>query len=119
MPALLEAIKALDSINKQDISEIKSFIQPPKIVKFTLEVVCILLQENSEWEHIKKVVGATNFIDRLKKYDKDNISTKILKRFRKKIRNNSNYTPQKVATKSLASSSICKWTLAINEYAIA
>ena len=36
LPALHAAIRALDTINKQDIAEIKTFPKPPKLVKFTL-----------------------------------------------------------------------------------
>ena len=43
MPALQEALKALDMINKGDITEVRSFPSPPPLVKYTLETICILL----------------------------------------------------------------------------
>lgn len=42
MPALEEAIRALDSLNKKDISEMKSYGKPPVKVEMVMEAVMIL-----------------------------------------------------------------------------
>lgn len=42
MPALEEAIAALDSLSKKDISEMKSYGTPPQKVKMVMEAVNIL-----------------------------------------------------------------------------
>lgn len=42
MPALEEAIRALDSLSKKDISEMKSYTTPPQKVKLVMEAVNIL-----------------------------------------------------------------------------
>lgn len=42
MPALEEAIRALDSLNKKDISEMKSYAKPPQKVEMVMEAVMIL-----------------------------------------------------------------------------
>lgn len=44
MPALNEAIRALDSLNKKDISEMKSYGKPPVKVEMVMEAVMILKQ---------------------------------------------------------------------------
>lgn len=46
MPALNEAIRALDSLNKKDISEMKSYTKPPIKVEMVMEAVLILKQVN-------------------------------------------------------------------------
>lgn len=43
-PALVAAQEALKAINKNDINELKSFAQPPALVQFVMESVCILFQ---------------------------------------------------------------------------
>lgn len=43
IPALKEAQKALESLNKKDIDELKVFNKPPKLVQFVMESVCLLL----------------------------------------------------------------------------
>lgn len=44
MPALEEAIRALDALNKKDISEMKSYGKPPVKVEMVMEAVMILKQ---------------------------------------------------------------------------
>lgn len=48
MPALEEAIHALDSLNKKDISEMKSYGKPPVKVEMVMEAVMILKGVNEE-----------------------------------------------------------------------
>lgn len=44
LPALNSAVEALNALNKNDITEIKSFTKPPPLVQLTMEGVCVLLQ---------------------------------------------------------------------------
>ena len=117
LPALHEAIRALDTINKQDIAEVRTFPKPPKLVKYTLQVVCILLQEKQDWDNIKRILSDVGFIYRLKQYDKDGISKKVLRKLRNKLASNADYKPEKVFVHNQASSSLCKWTIAMEIYA--
>lgn len=43
MPALQEAVNALDSLSKKDVTEMKSYVTPPQKVKMVMEAVNILL----------------------------------------------------------------------------
>lgn len=45
LPALEEAIRALNSLKKDDISEVKSFQNPPQAVQTVMSAVCLLLSE--------------------------------------------------------------------------
>lgn len=45
IPALEEAEQALKALNKNDINEIKVFNQPPRLVRFVMEAVNLLLKE--------------------------------------------------------------------------
>jgi dynein heavy chain len=71
MPALNNAVKALNSLTKGDITEVKSFAKPPPAVQTVMEGVCIMLGQKPDWDTAKKVVLAdSNFLDKLKNYDK-------------------------------------------------
>jgi hypothetical protein len=55
LPALHAAQEALNSLNKNDIIEVKSFSKPPNLVQLTLEGVCGLLGEKADWETARRV----------------------------------------------------------------
>ena len=55
LPALNAAVSALNSLNKNDITEIKSFSKPPPLVLVTMEGVCILFGQKPDWDTSKKV----------------------------------------------------------------
>ena len=64
----------------QDITEMKTFPQPPPAVRVVMEAVCTLLGEATDWENAKRVLGNPAFINLLQEYDKDNIPDRILKK---------------------------------------
>ena len=43
LPALEAAVKALDSLDKADIAELRVFSKPPELVQVVMEAVCILM----------------------------------------------------------------------------
>jgi dynein heavy chain len=85
MPALNEALAALDLIEKGDIAKIKQYSTPPPLVRYTLEMVSLLLGEKTDWDAIKRTLSNMNFINRLREYKKDEISKLTLNKLRKGI----------------------------------
>ena len=117
LPAFAAAIKALDSLNKSDIQEMKSFANPPEMVKFTMEAVCVLMGEKLDWkEGSVKLLNKSDFLSSLGTYDKDNIPEKKIKALQKYI-NNPEFLPELVAKKSNAAKSLCMWVRAMDVYA--
>jgi dynein heavy chain len=55
LPAMERAVAALNSLSKGDITEVKSFAQPPPLVQVVLEAVCILLNQPISWESARRV----------------------------------------------------------------
>lgn len=77
LPTLHAANDALNTLNRNDISEIKMNQNPHAQVKFTLESVSILLQEKEDWESVRKTISDINFISRLKSMDVYHIPMKV------------------------------------------
>ncbi|OAF70538.1 hypothetical protein A3Q56_01708 [Intoshia linei] len=116
LPALESAVKALDSLDKNDISEIRVFQKPPELVQTVMEAVCLLLNAKQDWASAKNVLGESNFLRRLYDYDKDSIPESILKKLKKYI-DNPKFTPEAVDRVSKAAKSLCMWVRAIDLYA--
>ncbi|KPJ06858.1 Dynein heavy chain 2, axonemal [Papilio machaon] len=115
MPALEEAVKALDALNKKDITEVKSYAKPPQKVEMVMEAVLILLQKEPTWAEAKRQLGDQYFLDRLRDFDKDNISDKTLKKIGTYTAK-PDFEPEIVGTVSLAAKSLCLWVRAIEKY---
>jgi len=116
LPALEDAEKALASLNKTDIIEIKTFTKPPALVLLTLEGVCTVLGEKADWDTAKRVLGDNGFIKRLVEFDKDNLSERSV-RLLKRIIDDPQFTPDQVAKQSKAAMSMCLWVRAMDTYA--
>lgn len=67
-PALDEAMKALDTLNKKDLSEIKSFARPPPKVEMVMEAVMILKNSEPTWAESKRQLGDVNFLTSVIKF---------------------------------------------------
>ncbi|XP_053147968.1 dynein axonemal heavy chain 6 isoform X2 [Hemicordylus capensis] len=115
LPALDAANKALDSLDKADISEIRVFTKPPDLVMTVMEAISILLNAKPDWATAKQLLGDSNFLKRLLEYDKENISRQILLKLQKYI-NNPDFVPEKVEKVSKACKSMCMWVRAMDLY---
>ncbi|XP_041988681.1 dynein axonemal heavy chain 2 isoform X2 [Aricia agestis] len=115
MPALEEAIQALDALNKKDITEVKSYAKPPQKVEMVLEAVLILLKKEPTWAEAKRQLGDQYFLDRLRDFDKDNIADKTLKKIGTYTAKD-DFEPEAVGVVSLAAKSLCLWVRAIEKY---
>ncbi|KAG8130387.1 hypothetical protein E2320_017072 [Naja naja] len=115
LPALEAANKALDSLDKADISEIRVFTKPPDLVMTVMEAICILLNAKPDWATAKQLLSDSAFLRKLLEYDKENIKSAILSKLQKYI-NNPDFVPEKVEKVSKACKSMCMWVRAMDLY---
>ncbi|XP_069482525.1 dynein axonemal heavy chain 6 [Ambystoma mexicanum] len=115
LPALQAANKALDSLDKADISEIRVFTKPPDLVMTVMEAISILLNAKPDWQTAKQLLGDSNFLKRLLEFDKENIKPQVLQKLQKYI-NNPDFVPEKVEKVSRACKSMCMWVRAMDLY---
>lgn len=116
MPALTEAERALDSLKKNDIAEVRSYGKPPEKVQKVMEAVMILKGLPPTWEEAKKVLADNEFLKKLKNFDKDHVSDKVLKKI-EKCTAEKNFDPDIVGEVSFAARGLCIWVKAIEKYA--
>lgn len=115
LPALQEAIKALESLNKKDMTEIKSYAKPPPLVERVMEAVMILRGHEPTWAEAKRQLGESNFIQKLVNYDKDNMSDRVLKKIGSYCAQ-PDFQPDIVGRVSAAAKSLCMWVRAMEVY---
>ena len=115
MPAYYSAVKALQTLDKKSITEVKSYVNPPEMVDVTMQAICILLGVTPEWKEAKKLLNDMQFLDRLMDYDKDNIEPSIIRKL-KKYATDPRFEPKKVGKVSTACKCLCAWALAMYKY---
>ena len=130
IPALKSAEKALKSLKKSDIQEIKAFKLPPKGVVVTMEAVCMMLGQAGTkvkdketgkkvmdfWEvSKKKVLANPKFLEDLLAYDRDNIDPEIVEKVTL-FCTRDDFTPAKVKKASVAAAGLCQWVHAMMSY---
>ena len=108
LPALEKAIKALNALEKKDITEMRSYATPPEAVQKVMEAVCLLLGVKPDWDQAKKLMQDSQFMSRLVDYDKDNIKPKIIRAVGK-YTDMPVMTVENVSKVSVAAKSLCMW----------
>ncbi|XP_058902457.1 dynein axonemal heavy chain 17 isoform X5 [Kogia breviceps] len=118
-PALLAAQEALDTLNKNNLTELKSFGSPPEAVVNVTAAVMILtapggkIPKDKSWKAAKIMMGKVDaFLDSLKKFDKEHIPEACLKAF-KPYQGNPTFDPEFIRSKSTAAAGLCSWCINI------
>ncbi|NXP09467.1 DYH17 protein, partial [Thinocorus orbignyianus] len=118
-PALIAAQEALNTLNKNNLTELKSFGSPPQAVVNVTAAVMVLTAPNGRipkdrsWKAAKVMMGKVDtFLDSLKKFDKEHIPEACLKAF-EPYQSDKNFKPELIMTKSTAAGGLCSWCLNI------
>ncbi|CEG43665.1 axonemal dynein heavy chain [Plasmopara halstedii] len=131
IPALENAVKALQTLTKGDITEIKAMKKPPDGVKLVMEAVCIMMRVppvkikdpaggtkkvDDYWAPAQKtLLGDTRFLQNLLEYDKDNIPVEAMEKVRPYALN-PDFQAEKIRKASVAASGLCSWVHAMVVY---
>lgn len=137
LPLVEEAMAALDSLKEDDFKMLKSFSNPPEMIKVTMECTLNLfagiddripvdkkkkLKDDKPWGTCLKVMNpAKDFISMLKGFKAyiDEDSVKHLPQNFDAIRptlDNPKFTPDQLAKASSAAEGVCKWVINITKY---
>ncbi|KAJ9585774.1 hypothetical protein L9F63_002411, partial [Diploptera punctata] len=121
-PALIAAQEALNTLNKANLTELKSFGSPPGAVTNVTAAVMVLLAPNGKipkdrsWKAAKIVMAKVDsFLDALITYDKENIHPEVIKAIQPYLKD-SEFDPDFVRTKSGAAAGLCAWVINIIKF---
>ncbi|KAG5897762.1 hypothetical protein JTB14_019981 [Gonioctena quinquepunctata] len=121
-PALIAAQAALNTLNKNNLTELKSFSQPPDAVVNVCAAVLVLFSKKGRipkergWKECKQIMSRVDqFLNDLINYDKDNIPLDVV-RATQEYTKSKEFTPELVVSKSFAASGLCAWVINILKY---
>ncbi|XP_070187600.1 dynein beta chain, ciliary-like isoform X2 [Littorina saxatilis] len=122
-PALKAAEEALNTLNKGNLTELKSFGSPPPAVTNVTAAVMVLLApggkvpKDRSWKAAKASIMAKvdQFLDNLVNYDKDNIHENCQKAIKPYL-DDPEFEPELIKAKSLAAGGLCSWVINIMGY---
>jgi dynein heavy chain len=116
MPALDAALDALEKLDKKSISEVKAYAKPPDMVMKTMCAVMTVMEKTPSWAQAKTELNETNFLYKIKNFNKDDITNATLRKIEKYTKD-VNFTPKLVANVSSAAGALCQWVHAMKIYA--
>ncbi len=118
-PALKAAETALNTLNKGNLTELKSFGKPPPAVVNVAAAVMVLcspatkIPKDRSWNNAKIMLAKVDqFLESLIKFDKENIAPANLQAVKPYI-NDKDFDPDFIRNKSFAAAGLCAWALNI------
>lgn len=121
-PALVAAQEALNTLNKNNLTELKSFATPPEAVVNVCSAVLVLfakkgkIPKDRSWKECKLMMAKVDqFLNDLINYDKDNMAPEIVKATQEYLKL-PDFSPDKIYSKSIAAAGLCSWVINILKY---
>ncbi|XP_063777851.1 dynein axonemal heavy chain 11 isoform X2 [Pseudophryne corroboree] len=122
-PALVAATAALNTLTKVNLTELKTFSNPPAAVINVTAAVMVLLAprgrvaKDRSWKACKVFMGKIDdFLQALVNYDKEHIHDNSLRTMKEQYLKNPEFNPDLVRTKSFAAAGLCAWAINIVKY---
>ncbi len=107
----------MDKINKSQISEIRSFKNPPSIVSLVGEAICLYVNMTPSYENFKRLLVNPDFIDKLKEYNFNNISEYTMNKLKKYI-DDPRFTLENIKKYSQMSVYLAAWVIAVYHFGL-
>uniref|UniRef100_A0A8C9AK17 Dynein axonemal heavy chain 11 n=1 Tax=Prolemur simus TaxID=1328070 RepID=A0A8C9AK17_PROSS len=122
-PALVAAAAALDTLNRVNLTELKTFPNPPNAVTNVTAAVMVLLAprgrvpKDRSWKAAKVFMGKVDdFLQALINYDKEHIPENCLKVVNEQYLKDPEFNPDLIRTKSFAAAGLCAWVINIIKF---
>lgn len=129
MLVLNEVLVVFDIFLVNDINYVKKLINLLVVIKFVMEVVCVIFDVKlvkmfdgkggyymDYWKFFVIVLNNKDFLKNLKEYDKDNIELKIIVKVWVNYIMNLDFILEKVVYVFIVVEGLCKWILVMDKY---
>ncbi|KAF5280421.1 hypothetical protein FQR65_LT03230 [Abscondita terminalis] len=123
-PALVAAQAALNTLNKNNLTELKSFGSPPQAVVNVTAAVLVLftvytkgkIPKDRSWKQCKLIMTKVDqFLNDLMNFDKGGMTPEIVKATQEYV-NDPEFDPEVIRAKSIAAAGLCSWVINILKY---
>lgn len=120
-PELDRAAEALNTLNKTNLTELKSFGSPPDIVVKVCAAVLVLfckgkIPKERSWKQCKLMMNKVDdFLNHLINFDKDNILPEVIKEINI-YKEDPEFDGEKIKARSFAAAGLAKWVVGIVGY---
>nr|XP_006635186.1 PREDICTED: dynein heavy chain 9, axonemal isoform X1 [Lepisosteus oculatus] len=121
-PALIAAQEALNTLNKNNLTELKSFGSPVAAVTNVTAAVMVLMApggkvpKDRSWKAAKVMMAKVDsFLDALINFNKENIHENCLKAIQPYLQD-PEFSPEFVTSKSNAAAGLCSWVINIVKF---
>ncbi|CAG9321581.1 unnamed protein product [Blepharisma stoltei] len=130
LPELESAIKALDTLKREDLNLVKTMQHPPDPIRLTLEALAIMCGESPTrvkdtsdknnyildyFETGKRMLNNPKFIKKLKKFNRDALTDTAINPLTEYM-DNPKFQPSMVKNASSAAEGLCKWIRAMYNF---
>uniref|UniRef100_A0A4W4HCE4 Dynein, axonemal, heavy polypeptide 9 like n=1 Tax=Electrophorus electricus TaxID=8005 RepID=A0A4W4HCE4_ELEEL len=122
-PALQAAHAALNTLNRLNLTELRTFPNPPMIVVNVLAAVFVLLApdghipKDRSWKAAKGVMSKVDdFLQALVNFDKERIPDATVRVLREEYLSDPDFNPEFVRQKSSAAAGLCAWVINIMRF---
>ncbi|XP_066519814.1 dynein axonemal heavy chain 11 isoform X2 [Hoplias malabaricus] len=119
-PALQAANAALNTLNRLNLTELRTFANPPVIVTNVLAAVMVLMAPNGRipkdrsWKATKVIMSKVDdFLQALINFDKEHIPEATVRVLREEYLSDTDFNPEFVRLKSSAAAGLCAWVINI------
>ncbi|KAM3917468.1 dynein axonemal heavy chain 11-like [Leptodactylus fuscus] len=122
-PALRAANAALNTLNRLNLTELRTFPNPPAAVTNVAAALLVLLSPNGKiprdrsWKTAKVLMSKVDeFLQNLINFDKEHIPDAVVKTIKDDYLRDPEFNPEFVRTKSSAAAGLCAWVINIIKF---
>ncbi|KAK4473205.1 hypothetical protein MN116_004381 [Schistosoma mekongi] len=107
------AVQGLHNLSIEDLDEIRSYREPPDAVKECVYLICMLMDEEEDWENAKHMMVPVKFISKILKLPTRPLNKHKHHELRRRLTSSETLTQENLLQVSIATARLCEWLRAL------